>query len=77
MPKGPNPLEPVELTLTVNVQTAWYLDRLIENGLYGNSRTDAAKIAIFDHCKLLIAQGELGRAPPIPGSTAVQVTPNG
>lgn len=74
MPKGPNPLEPIELTLTVNVQTAWYLDRLVERGLYGNSRTDAMKVVFFDHCKLLIGQGKLRDAPELPGSSAIAVT---
>ncbi len=75
MAKGRNPLESVELTLSVNVQTAWYLDRLIEKGLYGNSRADAAAVLIYDHCKLLIAQGELERAPPIPAKAANIIAP--
>jgi hypothetical protein len=54
-----------EVTLALNNQTTWYLDRPIEMGLYGNSRAVAAKIAILDHCKLLVAQGKLGMAPPI------------
>jgi hypothetical protein len=61
-----NPLSSVELTLSINSQTAWYLDRLLEIGLYGNSRAEAAKIAIYDHCKLLNAQGKLELAPPLP-----------
>jgi hypothetical protein len=75
LPKGPNPLEPVELTVTVNVQTAWYLDRLVERGLYGNSRTDAVKVVLFDHCKLLIGQGKLKDAPDLAGSSAVAIGP--
>lgn len=71
MARGRNPLEPVELTLSLNVQTAWYLDRLIEKGLFGNSRADAASVVIYDHCKLLIAKGELNSAPALPGSAAV------
>jgi hypothetical protein len=73
MAKGPNPLPPEELTLSLNSQTIWYLDRLIEKGLYGNSRPQAVMVALYDHCKLLIAQGKLSEAPPIAGSTAVQV----
>ncbi len=46
MAKGKNPLDPVELTLSLNTQTAWYLDRLIEKGLYGNGRAEAAKIVL-------------------------------
>lgn len=65
MAKARNRLPSVEVTLSLNAQTTWYLDRLIEKGLYGNSRADAAAVAIYDHCKLLIGQGELERAPPV------------
>jgi hypothetical protein len=61
------------LELALNTQSVWYLDRLIETGLFGNSHAEAAKIALFDHCKLLIAQGKLADAPPLLGSTAVAV----
>jgi len=71
MARGPNLVPSEEITLSLNTQTAWYLDRLIEKGLYGNGRAEAAKILIYDHCKLLIGQGKLNEAPPIPGSTAI------
>jgi hypothetical protein len=73
MTKGRNPLKPEEVTLSLNSQSVWYLDRLIETGLYGNTRPQAAAIAIFDHCKMLIAQEKLKMAPTLPGSDAVQV----
>jgi hypothetical protein len=73
MTKLKNPLDPVEVTLSLNVQTAWYLDRLVEKGLYGNNRADAAAVVLYDHCKLLIAQGELGKVPPIAGSAAIPI----
>lgn len=72
MPRSSNPLPTVEVTLSVNSQTAWYLDRLIEKGLYGNTRAQAGAIAIYDHCKLLMAQGELERAPAIPAAIVSQ-----
>lgn len=59
----PNQLPSVEVTLSLNAQTVWHLERLIETGLFGNSRAEAAKVVIYDHCKLLIAKGELQRAP--------------
>jgi hypothetical protein len=65
--KNPNPLSPVAIQLALNEQTAWYLDRLVEQGLYGNNRAEAAKIVIYDHCKLLQAQGKLGAPPRLPG----------
>jgi hypothetical protein len=72
MAKNPIKTEPVELAL--NTQSVWYLDRLIETGLYGNNRAEAAKVVVFDHCKLLIGQGKLKDAPPIPGGDAVVVS---
>jgi hypothetical protein len=77
MAKGPNLLKPEEVSLSLNIQTVWYLDRLIETGLYGNTRPQAAMIALFDHCKLLVAQGKLAMAPSIPGGNAVQVNESG
>ena len=64
----------LEVTLSLNDQTGWYLDRLIETDLYGNKRAEAAKIVIFDHCKLLVADGKLQMAPPLPDGTAVEIT---
>jgi hypothetical protein len=75
MARGTNPLPPAEVAFTVNSQTVWYLDRLIETGLYGNTRNDAAKIALFDHCKLLIGQGKLADAPAVPSRSVVEIAP--
>jgi hypothetical protein len=61
-----------DITVSINAQTCWYLDQLIETGLYGNKRTDAIRVALYDHCKLLVAQGKLGMAPPLPGSKAIE-----
>jgi hypothetical protein len=69
MAKNANPLPKVEVSLSLNPQTAWYLDRLIEKGLYGNTRAGAAAIVLYDHCKLLIAQGELETAPSLPSKS--------
>jgi len=74
MARNKNPLGAVDIELSLNTQTAWYLDRLIETGLYGNTRPEAARIALYDHCKLLIAEGRLQMAPPIPGSGAISVS---
>ena len=71
MARNPVSTEAVELSL--NSRTVWYLDRMIETGLYGNNRAEAAKIALLDHCKLLVADGKLQMAPQIPGAGAVQV----
>jgi len=61
------------LTISINTQTAWYLDQLIETGLFGNKRTDAVRTVLYDHCKLLIAEGKLGVAPSRPGGGAITV----
>lgn len=63
MGRASNPLKSHDVTLALNEQTVWYLDRLVETGLYGNARPDAARILVYDHCKLLIAQGQLSMAP--------------
>ena len=66
MARDANPLKSELITLSVNVQTVWHLDRLVETGLYGNNRTEAARIALYDHCKLLIADRKLELAPRLP-----------
>ena len=73
MGRGPNLVKPLEITLTVNEQTGWYLDRLIEMGVYGNTRPEAARTALYDHCKLLVAQEKMKMAPAVEGSAAVRV----
>jgi hypothetical protein len=72
--RAQNLVESLEIGFTVNEQTGWYLDRMIEMGLFGNTRHEAARIALYDHCKLLVAQNKMTMAPPIPGSEAVAVS---
>ncbi len=74
MAKMPNPLPTEEVTLSLNSQTIWYLERLVEKGLYGNNRAEAAKVVLYDHCKLLIGQGQLEKAPAIPPKTGDVIT---
>ncbi len=64
MARDTNPFKSELITLSLNVQTVWYLDRLVETGLYGNNRSEAARAALYDQCKLLVAQDKLGLAPP-------------
>jgi hypothetical protein len=64
MARDANPIKTELITLSLNAQTLWYLDRLVELGLYGNNRTEAARIALYDHCKLLVAERKLDVAPP-------------
>ena len=71
MPRDANPLKSELITLSVNAQTVWYLDRLVETGLYGNNRTEAARVVIYDHCKLLIAQNRLEVAARMPSSEVI------
>lgn len=63
-----------EFTVTLNSQTCWYLDRLVETGLYGNKPTEAIKVVLYDRCKLLVADGKLSMAPSISGAAAPSVT---
>jgi hypothetical protein len=74
MARAENLVDPLEIAFTVNEQTGWYLDRMIEMGVFGNTRREAAKIALYDHCKLLVAQNKMTMAPPMPGSGAVAVS---
>jgi hypothetical protein len=73
MARDQNLVEPLEIAFTVNEQTGWYLDRMIEMGVYGNSRREAAKIALYDHCKMLVGQEKMKMAPPPKGSAALTV----
>ncbi|MGH7031752.1 MAG: hypothetical protein ACREEZ_15155 [Stellaceae bacterium] len=66
MARDVNPLKSELITLSLNIQTVWYLDRLVETGVYGNNLTEAARVALYDHCKLLIADGKLDMAPRLP-----------
>jgi hypothetical protein len=75
MARKPNPIKSHVLTVTLNNRTAWYLDRLIETGVYGNTHSQAVAVAVYDHCKLLTAQGKLPEIPPMAGSTAIEVSP--
>jgi hypothetical protein len=68
-----NLVEALEIAFTVNEQTGWYLDRMIEMGLYGNNRREAAKIALYDHCKMLVGQEKMKMAPALAGSAALTV----
>ncbi len=77
MARSENLLPSIEIKFMVNTQTGWYLDRLIEKGIYGNTRHEAARVALFDYCKLLIGQGKLAEAPAVPiGTAAVVVEPD-
>jgi hypothetical protein len=75
MARSANPLPSEDVTLSLNSQTAWYLDRLVETGLYGNNRAEAARVILYDHCKLLIADQKLVIAPTLP-STGGAFTPS-
>jgi hypothetical protein len=76
MARGTNLIKSEEIKLTVNAQTVWYLDRLVETGLYGNTRQEAARTVLFDHCKLLIADQKLKMAPPIPSTSLDEIGSN-
>lgn len=73
MARDSNPVKSELVTLSLNPQTVWYLDRLVETGVYGNNRSEAARVALYDHCKLLIADGKLAMAPRLSGGEAAAV----
>ena len=66
MARDANRRKSEQITLSINAQTVWYLDRLVETGLYGNNRTEAARVAIYDHCKMLNSQRTLEMARRLP-----------
>ncbi len=70
-----NPLKSELITLSPNSQTVWYLDRLVETGIFGNNRAEAARVALYDHCKPMIAQRILTAASALPGRTTGEVRP--
>ena len=39
---------------------------LAETGLYGNNCTELVLVALYDHCKMLIAGGKSALAPRMP-----------
>ena len=71
MAREPNPLKTELITLSLNTRTMWYLDRLVETGLYGNNRTEAARNALYDHCKILVSNSTI---PAIPALQSRDVT---
>jgi hypothetical protein len=71
MARSANPLPSEDVTLALNTQTVWYLDRLVETGLYGNNRAEAARVVLYDHCKMLVANGKLDMAPSIPSQRVI------
>ena len=65
MAREANPLKTELVTLSLNRQTIWYLDRMVELGFCGNTRSEAARFAIYEQCKILIGQQLLQVAPPV------------
>jgi hypothetical protein len=76
MTKSKNPFKSEDVTLALIPQTLWYLDRLVELGLYGNNRAEAAKILVLDHCKLLIGQNKLQEINPMDAAQIASISPD-
>jgi hypothetical protein len=66
MARDSNPPKSELITLSENVQAVWYLNRLVETGLYEDNRTEASRVALHDHCEILITDEKLVLAPRLP-----------
>jgi hypothetical protein len=59
MPRDKNPKETVKITLSTTPRVAESLDRLIPEGLYGQTRATVAESLLREKIRQLIREGEL------------------
>jgi len=61
MPKPPNTLDSVTITITTTPQVRSYLSELVTDGLYGKNVAEAAERLLAEVLKRLIEDGKLRR----------------
>jgi hypothetical protein len=61
MPRKPNRIKTVQLTLSTTQSVARYLDELVLTGLYGKNPADAAERMLVRAIHRLVDEGALGR----------------
>jgi hypothetical protein len=66
MPRLPNKVQTVTITVSTTQAVRQYLEALAATGLYGKNPAEAAERLISDEIKDLLAKGELGRVEPPP-----------
>ena len=59
MARTPNKLDTVEVTIRTTPPVAAYLDDLVQTGLYGKSRSEAAERLVTRGIEALISEGTL------------------
>ena len=59
MARTPNKLDTVEVTIRTTPPVAAYLDELVQTGLYGKSRSEAAERLVTRGIEALISEGTL------------------
>jgi hypothetical protein len=60
MPKHPNKMGTVQITVSTTRPVQLYLERLVLSGLYGKNPAEAAERLISDALKGLVKDGTLG-----------------
>ncbi len=60
MPKHPNNMETVQITVSTTRPIQLYLERLVLSGFYGKNPAEAAERLISDVLKGLVKDGTLG-----------------
>lgn len=59
MPKPPNDIETVQITISTTRPVQRYLEQLVFSGLYGKNRADAAERLVTESIKGLVKDGTL------------------
>ena len=67
MARTPNKLDTVEVTIRTTPPVAAYLDDLVQTGLYGKSRSEAAERLVTREIEALISEGTLTKPTKRPG----------
>ncbi|MGH7896429.1 MAG: hypothetical protein ACREQQ_00635 [Candidatus Binatia bacterium] len=61
MPRSPNPLPTVQITVSTTPQVQQYLTELVKGGLYGKNVAEAAERLIAQSVERLTREGTLAR----------------
>ena len=62
MGRTPNKLDTIEVTIRTTPPVAAYLDELVQTGLYGKSRSEAAERLVTREIEALISEGTLSKS---------------
>lgn len=62
MGRTPNKLDTIGVTIRTTPPVAVYLDELVQTGLYGKSRSEAAERLVTREIEVLISEGTLSKS---------------